>query len=449
MLSRPYRQWRAVSALSELIRLGLPLMAAQLAQMSMGFIDTVMVGQVSARDLAAIALGNSLWMPLYLFVLGVLMATGTSVAHLYGRQQFAEIGTLTRQGLWLALMLALPSIVLIQFAGPVMAGLAVDPSIRTLAQDYLQALAWGIPGTFIYTTLRFTSEGVGRTRVIMWVSVVGLAVNIIGNYLLIYGLGWLPALGAVGCGYATALAMTAMAVALYWIMNSVTDYHSYRLFTRIERPRWSSMGALLGLGLPIGCSIFAESSIFAAVTLLLGQFGATVLAGHQIAFNVASLTFMVPLSLGMALTIRVGHAAGRGDPADAQYIGLHGIVTTGIVMIALAAVILTLAPAIAAVYSDQPDVLMIATGLLYYAALFQVSDGLQVSANSALRGLKDTRIPMIITVTAYWIIGLPTGYLLCFIADLGAPGLWIGLIAGLSSAAIMLNLRFYQISRSG
>jgi MATE family multidrug resistance protein len=201
------------------------------------------------------------------------------------------------------------------------------------------------------------------------------------------------------------------------------------------------------LGLPIGLSIFAESSIFAAIALILGVFGANVVAGHQIALNVAALSFMVPLSWSMAITVRVGHAMGRHDPFEARFIARTGIVVCTLIMGVMAVLIFTLARPIATIYTEDAAVLEIAVSLLLFAALFQISDGLQVSANGALRGLKDTKIPMLMTVLAYWLIGLPLGYSLCMSWKLGAAGLWIGLIVGLSVAAVLLNGRFYLVMR--
>ena len=400
-----------------------------------------------ATALAAVAMGTSFWHPVYLFTLGVLMATSTSVAHLYGAGQPAEIGRLARQALWLSVFLGILSFLTLRHMTWISDGLAVSPDIIPLTQDYLEALSWGVLPIFAYLILRFLSEGIGFTKPIMLIGFLGLIVNVAGNYVLIYGKLGFPALGAMGCGLATSLAMWAMLFGGIVLVIRHPRFRSCTPFTQFEMPRWRQLKPLLRLGLPIGMTIFAESSIFAAVALILGVFGATVVAGHQIALNVAAMTFMLPLSVAMGITIRVGQAMGRNEPGSARMIGFTGIAMAAFVMLIAAILILALARPIAGMYSNDEDVIAIAARMLFFAALFQISDGLQVSANGALRGLKDTRTPMLITIVAYWVIGLPVGYSLAIIQKMGAPGAWIGLIAGLCVAAILLNVRFYRVSR--
>ena len=421
-------------------------MAAQIAQTSMGFVDTVMVGKVAPEDLAAVAMGTGLWHPLYLFGIGVLMATSTLVAHLHGAGKSEAIGPLMRQALWLSVLLSGPTIWLLCQMATVMRWLRVTPDVVHIAQGYLDALAWGVFPAFAFSALRFLCEGIGFTRPIMLFGIVGLVTNVGANYVLIYGKLGFPALGAVGCGLASALALWAMFGCL---LAHVLRFHRYRrlgIFARTDYPKWSELKPLLTIGLPIGLSIFIEASIFGAIALILGVLGATVVAGHQIALNVASLSFMIPLSFAMATTVRVGQAAGRSDPRAARTCGFIGIAMALVTQMAMGLLIFTFAQPIAKLYSNDPSVIDVAVGLLTFAALFQISDGLQVSANGALRGLKDTRVPMLITILAYWVIGLPLGYMVGMVLGLGAPGLWIGLIAGLTIAAVLLNVRFFRVS---
>ncbi|MCP5424960.1 MAG: MATE family efflux transporter [Gammaproteobacteria bacterium] len=430
------------------LRLAGPLMVAQVSYMAMGFFDTVMVGNVGPLELAAVAIGTSLWHPLYLLILGVLMATSTSIAHLCGAGRWSDMGGLVRQALWLSILLSLPAVLLLRDAIRLLQWLSVDPPIVPVTQDYLDALSWGVPAVFAYIVLRFLSEGLTYTQPIMVIGVVGLLVNIAGNYLLIYGHWGLPALGATGCGLATALSMWVMLICMGVLVVFHKRYRPVALLRRWDWPRWRELRPLLMLGLPIGLSIFAEASIFAAVALVLGFLGATVVAGHQIALNVAAMSFMLPLSLAMALTARIGQALGRGSQETARFIGLTGIALAGLIMAIMATLISTSARLIVALYTDDLQVADIAAHLLLFAALFQISDGFQVAASGSLRGFKDTRIPFCITVLAYWVIGFPVGYFLGIGAAWGAAGMWVGLIAGLSVAAVLLNTRFWFVSKS-
>jgi len=437
---------RISAEIQALLRLGGPLMVAQVSYMLMGFADTVMVGKVGALELAAVAIGTSLWHPLYLLVLGVLMATSPSVAHLYGAGESREIGRVVRQALWLSFFLSIPAFVLLRSMTGFMHWLAVDPPIIPVSDDYLDALSWGVPAIFAYTVLRFLNEGIGFTRPIMIIGFIGLVINVAGNYVLIYGKLGFPALGAKGCGLATALTLWMM---LGCMLGLVTRHYRYRpieLFACWDWPQWPELRPLLTLGVPIGLSIFAEASIFAAIALVLGFLGATVVAGHQIALNVAGMSFMLPLSLAMAITVRVGHALGRGSPAEARFIGLIGITLAGLIMAFMALLIFTLADPISRIYTEDTQVLAIATHLLVFAALFQISDGLQVAGSGALRGFKDTRVPFLITFLAYWVIGFPSGYYLGITLAMGASGMWLGLFFGLSIAAVLLNARFWWLS---
>lgn len=437
-----WRSSRTAGEVRALLRLAGPIAAAQLAYMGMGVTDTIMVGHAGPVELAAVALGTGLWNPLFLFSLGTLMAVGTTIAHLYGGGAHERIGPTTHQGLWLALMLAVPVTVALVSMTPLMNRLEVESSIVPVAHAYLGALAWGVVPTFAYLVLRFLSEGLGHTRPVMVVTLLGLALNVAGNYVLIFGKLGLPALGARGCGYATALSWWFMFGLLLWHTRRHGHYRGLALFRRFEGPHRRSLRELWALGYPIGCSIFAESSVFGAIALIIGFLGPTVVAGHQIALNVAAISFMLPLSLGIALTVRVGHAMGRGDASAARRTGFTGIALAGACMAMMAVLILVFATPIVRLYTPDPQVIGIASQLLMFAAMFQISDGLQVSASGALRGLKDTRVPMFITIVAYWVVGLPAGYVLAIVAGLGVDGMWIGLILGLSTAAVLLNLRF-------
>ena len=414
--------------------------------MAMGFFDTVMMGRVGPTELAAVAIGTGLWHTLFLFALGILMALSPTVAHLHGAGQSGAIAPVVRQSLWLAVALGALCFAALHYSTVLLTAVGVEPVIIPVAHDYLRALSWGMWPIFAGMALRLFSEGIGRTRPILLVSLPGLLVNIAANYALIFGHWGFPALGALGCGIATALGMWVMLAGMLLFLLLDRRYRAYDLFRRWAWPDWRIMRPLLALGLPIGAGLFLEMAVFAAVALLLGTLGAVAAAAHQVALNVAGMTFMIPLGLSMATTVRVGHALGRGDSSAARFSGFTGIGLSGLFMAAMAVLIFTGHQTIARFYTDDPAVVAVAAGLLQLAALFQISDGLQVGALGALRGLQDTRWPMLIVLVAYWLIAFPLAWLLGVHWGWGPHGPWMGLIAGLTMAAILLNLRFWRLN---
>ncbi|MBK8012120.1 MAG: MATE family efflux transporter [Deltaproteobacteria bacterium] len=424
-----------------LTRLAMPLVAAQLLESGIGFVDTIMIGRVGPVELAAIAMGNSVWITLMLFGKGVLMAISPSVASLRGAGQHEEITPVVRQGLWLGLALGGLVFVALRHARSVFVLAGIEASVIPIACDYLDAVSWGIPAYLIAAALRLFSEGIARTTPVLWVSLVGLVVNIVGNTVLIFGAFGLPPLGARGCGIATAIGMWCC-LAAWLLVMSVSDHHrAHGLFSSLSLPSWRRMRALLHLGLPIGFSILLEAGIFSAVAFLLGRIGAVATAAHQVAINVAAMTFMVPQGLGMATTVRVGHAMGAGDLAEARFRGFLGIKLAILFMTAMSVLIFVARRTIAGVYTGDASVIDLAAELLQWVALFQISDGLQVAAGGALRGLKDTRIPLAMVLVAYWAVAFPLAWFSAP-SPLGANGPWLALIAGLTVAAVLLTWRF-------
>ncbi|CAD5109603.1 MATE family efflux transporter [Zestomonas carbonaria] len=446
MSSAPSRFARLRRELRALLTLAAPIMIAQLAVTSMGFVDAVMAGRVSPRDLAAVALGNSIWVPVFLLMTGTLLATTAKVAQRFGAGQPERIGPLVRQALWLALAVGLIAAALLALgAEPVLHLMKVDAELIAPSMGYLYGIAMGFPAVALYHVLRCFSDGLGRTRPSMLLAVAGLLLNIPLNYVLIYGHLGFPALGGVGCGWASGAVMWFMFLGMLGWVRRAPAYRSSRLFERFDWPQREPIQRLLGIGVPIGIAVFAESSIFAVIALLIGSLGATVVAGHQIALNVSSMVFMIPYALSMAITVRVGQALGRHEPREARFAAGVGIATALTYACLSASLMLLGRHAIAGIYTPDPQVISVAATLLVYAALFQFSDAVQVSAAGALRGYQDTRITMLLTLFAYWGIGLPVGYALGLADWLGEPrgpsGLWQGLVAGLTVAAAMLMLR--------
>jgi MATE family multidrug resistance protein len=445
------RSARALAELRALLALATPIIIAQLAYTSMGFVDTVMAGRVSARDLAGVALGNSLWVPVFLLMNGTLLATTAKVAQRFGAGKQEEIGPLVRQSLWLALVIGTLCAVLLWNAEPVLHLMGVDAELSALAMGYLRGVACGFPATALYQVLRCCSDGMGRTRPSMVLGICGLLLNIPLNYVLIYGHLGMPALGGVGCGWATGTVMWCSLLGMLWWMHWAPAYRPSQLFKRFEWPQWAVIRRLLSVGVPIGVSIFAESSIFSVIALLIGGLGATVVAGHQIALNFSSMIFMIPYSLAMAATVRVGQALGRSTPRDARFSAGVAMATALSYACLSASLVLLLRESIASIYSPDPAVIAMAATLLVYSALFQFSDAVQVTAAGALRGYQDTRATMLITLLAYWGIGLPVGYALGLSDWLGEPsgpsGLWQGLVVGLTCAAALLGVRLARSAR--
>jgi len=430
-----------------LLALGGPIIASQLAQVSMSFVDTVMAGRVSAQGLAAVAVGVSLWMPVSVFGMGVLLSVSPTVSHLFGAEKYDEIGRQVRQGLWLATVVGLVSLVAVRSCSPLLRWLEVDEEIVPTTTGFLDAISWGVPGLSVFIVLRGFSEAVSKTRPMLAISILGLLANIAGNYVFIHGEFGMPRLGAIGCGVASALVMWIMPASLAaWILCD-PYYRKFGLFSRFELPDRQKLWSLVKLGVPIGVCVFMECSMFATVSLLMGRLGAHIVAGHQIALNVASVTFMVPLGISVAISVRVGQAMGRREVRDARRSGLVGASLAVGFMTLTALTMATIPHWIAQIYTQDEQVHVIAVGLLVMAAIFQIFDGLQVAGAAALRGLKDTAVPMGITLVAYWGVGLPLGYGLGVVQNGGPRALWIGLIAGLAIAAVLLLVRFLLLTR--
>lgn len=427
------------------VYLALPIVLGQLLQMSMGVVDTIMSGNLSANDLAAVALGSNLFHPLMVFVAGISLAVTPIVAQHFGAGRTLRIGKTIRQGLWLIFLLSIPGVILIRNTHFVLELMGIDEAVRPIILGYLNAISWGLPGLFGFFILRSFNEGVSVTKPVMYVSFLGLCINIAGNYTLVFGKFGFPKLGAVGTGWTSAVVMWVMFFALFIYTYSKKDYQAYKIFKNLKLPNWLYIREILKIGVPNGLSITMEVGVFAAVSLFAGKMGAIYLGAHQIAISIASLTFMVPLGVSFATTARVGQAIGRKSYYDAKVIGYIGVAISVLVMSISALIMANFNFFLTGLYSNNTEVVSIAAQLLILAAIFQVFDGLQVAGFGALRGLKDTTIPMYVNLFSYWGIGLPLSYYLGFIAGKGVEGLWYGLILGLTIAAIFHNYRFWKL----
>lgn len=438
---------RLARELVETLVLALPLVVSQLSAVGMNAIDAVLAGHHGAATLGAVAIGASIWSLAMVVAIGVTMAVPPSVAQLDGAGHRDAIGPLFRQALWLAAGLGLLLWIALRGAVPLVRVIGIDPVLVDDVAGFLRAVSWGAPALAAFFTLRGMSAGIGVTRPTMYFSLMALVALGPIAWVLLYGGFGIPALGAAGIGAATAIVLwlEAIAFALYVLWHPV--YADLALTARLERPQWPAIRELLRIGVPMGVTVLMEAGLFIATTLTIGTLGASIVASHQVALNVASLFFMIPLGIAMATTVRVGNAAGRGDAAAVRLAGHAGVALTLGTQAISATLMLALPVTIASLYSSDAAVIALAAELLVLAALFQFPDGIQVVANGALRGLKDTRVPMVITSFAYWGVGMPVGWWLAFPRGMGAQGMWVGLIAGLGVAAVLLLLRFRRLSR--
>ena len=426
--------------------LAAPLVIGQLTNFGMNFVDTVMAGRLGTADLGAIAVGSAVWSAGLLFTLGILLAVSATVSQLDGAGRQTQAGEFTRQALWLSLALAAGLVVLALGAGPLMVALDVDEAVAELAMGYLRAIAFGAPALALMLTLRFFSEGSGHTRPTMYVGVLGIALNVPLNWMLMFGNLGFPRLGAVGAGWATAVVLwLQLLLMIAWVAGR-PQYRPFAVFGRFSWPNGREVLGLLKVGLPIGFMVLMEGGLFVASALLIGTLGALPVAAHQVAMNYTGLVFMVPLGLSGAITVRVGNAIGRNDPLGARRAGLVGIGMAIVFALFSAAIIVLFPEQIVRLYTSDPEVIALGASLLLFGAIFQLSDGIQVAAAGALRGMKDTRIPMIYSVLAYWVIGITVGWWLTFRAEWGPAGMWVGILSGLSVAALLLTGRYLRLS---
>jgi len=432
----------------EMLKLAIPAAIGQMAQMSMGVIDTIMAGNLSTEALAAISIGSNLFVPLLIFAMGLFMSLNPLVSHANGAKQYNKLGDYLRQGLYLAVLVAIPSIVVINNLKPIMMRIGVQESIIPTVIDYLYAISWGIIPLYLFLALRSFNEGLFSNKTIMIVALAAIPFNIILNNVFMYGYGIVPAMGAIGLGYATAIVWTLLFLFLLLYTSNAKKYKHFQLFRQFQPPNFKILKEILKLGIPLSLTIGLEIMMFAAVGLFIGRFSIDIIAAHQIASNYSGLVFMVPLGLSIAVTARVGHALGRQSIHHVQSAIIVGFIYAIIFMLCAIVVTVLFATQIAYIYTSEHTVIVYATQLLLLSTIFMLFDGIQVTASGVLRGLKDMVYPMFLAGISYWLIGFPTGYILAETYHLKAVGYWIGFIAGLTSAAILLSVRLAHLIKS-
>ncbi|MBT2649108.1 MATE family efflux transporter [Bacillus sp. ISL-34] len=425
----------------------IPILITQISMYAMTFFDVMMSGQYSTQDVAGVSIGSSLWTPVYTGLSGILIALTPVVSQLVGSRQSKSVSYSVMQAIYLAVALALFILIIGAFSlNPVLNAMDLEDSVHMVAHDYLIALSLGIIPLFVYNALRAFIDALGQTRISMIITLCALPVNVLFNYLLIYGKLGFPELGGVGSGYATAITYWLIALVAILVVIKINPFSTYKVFSEFFRVSWKEWRSLLLIGVPIGLAIFFETSIFSAVTLLMSKYDTVTIASHQIAMNFASLLYMIPLSISMALTIVIGFEIGATRYKDAKVYSWIGISLALTMSLVLSNILFLFREPVASLYTKDHEVMMLTSHFLIYAIFFQISDALQAPIQGILRGYKDVNVTFAMSLVSYWILGLPIGFFFAKYTDMGAFGYWIGLISGLALGAIGLaaRLRFIQ-----
>ncbi|MBU8878898.1 MATE family efflux transporter [Bacillus sp. FJAT-29790] len=434
--------------LQQLLFILIPILITQLAMFSMSFFDTMMSGHYRSKDLAGVAIGSSIWLPVYTGLSGILLSITPIVAQLIGSKKRSEVAYSVIQGVYLAVIMAV--IVLIAGAytlNPLLNGMSLEPEVQQTAHDFLVALSFGIIPLFIYNVIRSFIDALGKTRVSMIITLLALPINIVFNYLLIFGKFGFPELGGVGSGYATAITYWLITAYSIYVVHKHSPFSAFGIFHRFYAISLAKWKEILLIGVPIGLSIFFETSIFAAVTLFMSHFNTATIAAHQAALNFASLLYMVPLSISMALTIVVGFEIGAKRFKDAKAYSWIGVSIAVLLAFICGFILFMLRTEVAGIYTKDQEVINLTAQFLLYAIFFQLSDAIQAPIQGALRGYKDVNVTFVMSLISYWVIGLPFGYYLANNTSWGAFGYWIGLITGLAAGAICLLGRLIYIQK--
>ncbi len=441
---------KPASELKTVLQLGWPMVLTQLFIMGMGFVDTVMAGRYAAVDLAGVSLGGSIMWPFMLMLSGITMSLTPIISQLRGRNQLTNIGHQVRQGLWVCIATSTLLVAILLNAGPIYALTGIDEEAARIATQYLGAVAYGVPALIFYVALRHASEGLGHTRPPMIIAGSMLPINIVLNYGFIYGKWGLPELGGVGCGYATAI--------IFWLqlllMMAVIRRPYFRatgLFETFEWPAAPTIKSIFKIGTPIGLSIFLEMAVFSVIAFLIARIGVEQVAANAIAGNINWLTYVIPMSLGSAASIRVGFHVGAGDLGAARLTAVTVYKFSIGYALVVSLLLVTLRYYLVSIYTIDPIVIEIATTLLLFIAVYQIVDDSQAVTIGALRGYKDTQVPMYISLVGYWFFAVPLGWALAeghIFAGLapGVYGYWTALTIGLTMVAISVGFRLRYIS---
>lgn len=441
------RQYRAHAR--TVLSLGLPLIGSHMAQFGLQVTDTVMLGWYGVEALAAGVLGATIFFTLFILGSGFAHAVMPMVATAAARGDSIEVRRATRMGLWLSAAFGVGVMPLMWWSGPLLLWLGQPPGVAELGQDYLRIAGLGMVPTLIVMVLKNHLAALGRTQVVLWGTVAAVFVNAGLNWAFIFGNWGFAEMGVRGAALASVIVQLVSALALLGYAALLPALRHYALLTRLWRPDWSAMGQVFRVGWPIGLALLAESGLFAATSLMMGWIGTRELAAHGIAIEIMAMIFMIHMGLSNAATVVVGRAAGRNDPAALRAGALTSVILSGGIAVLAVIFLLALPEFLVGLFlspddPERPAIIALGAGLLMIAALFQLADALQVMAMGLLRGVQDTRVPMVIASVSYWLVGIPISYLLGFRLGLGATGIWLGLVVGLSLAAAMLMWRFWR-----
>ncbi|MBS4194412.1 MATE family efflux transporter [Lederbergia citri] len=426
----------------------IPILITQLAMFSMSFFDIMMTGKYSADHLAGVAVGSSYWVPINTGLSGILLSITPIVAHLVGANKKDKVPFSVLQGVYAGIAMALLIIIIGFFTlNPLLNSMNLENTVHKVAKNYLISISFGIVPLFVYNVLRSFIDALGKTRVTMIVTLSSLPINVTLNYILIFGKLGFPKMGGIGAGIASAATYWIITFIAIWIIHRKKPFIDYKIFHRFPKISFSKWKEIFSLGVPIGLSIFIETSIFSAVTLFMSGFGTKVIAAHQAALNFSSFIYMIPLSISMALTILVGFESGAKRFKDARhysYLGIGGGITIALITGTL---LFIFRSDVAYLYSNNYDVVILTSKFLLFGVFFQLSDAILAPIQGALRGYKDVNVTFIMALISFWVIGLPLGYLLATHTELGPFGYWLGLIAGLATGAITLSFRLIYVQK--
>jgi len=450
--STPRPSWSDEAA--RLIALSGPIIMTNIGSVVIQTTDVVMIGWLGPNELAASALAVHTRFVLFLFSVGLITAISPMIAQVRGVRSYAvrDVRRSVRQGFWVVLVVGLPICFLLWRIDLILGAFRQSPELIALALPYTQAAVFGFLPALGFMILRNFIAALERPRAAMIISIIGILFNALADYVLIFGAFGFPKLGLVGAGIATSLTEAFLFVSLLAVIFVNRRFRRYRLFGRFWRPDWERFFEVWRVGLPIGIALVMEIGLFAGAGFLMGWIGTTELAAHQIALQCGAVTFMVPLGFSQAATVRVGLAAGRRDPTGVYRAGITALGLGVLFMAMMCVILLTFPEPIISFFLDEDlpasrDVITLGVTFLMFAAFFQVFDACQVIAMGLLRGLKDTRVPMIYAAIAYWLVGLSASYALAFHAGFGGNGIWAGLLIALITAAALLIVRFIRLHR--
>jgi len=431
------------------LKIGIPIFGSQLSYMIMHTTDTIVSGQYDSKELAGLVLANAFTFPIYMLFQGIMFAITPIVAQLFGSREFQKIGQKMRQIFWVAIMNAFLVFFIFIFFGKILPYFPLDKEILTISSNYLQAVSVGM---FFYIMFRFLSsysEGMTLTLPVFYVVLFGALINIPLDIIFAFGYFGIPEMGSAGCGYATSIISMIMFFLILKIILSNKLYKKTELLKEFDGPSLRVTKEILKLGIPIGIGIFTEMSMFSGAAIIIGQLGDKVLSGHAIALNIASIVFMLPLAIGLAGSTRIGNLIGENRFTDAKFSSYTGVTLCFIGALINMTMLLLFRDKFASVYSEDLEVLSVAVSLLFYAAIFQIPDGIGMGSLGALRGYKDTFSPMIFLIISYWIFAIPFGYFLTnygIVNPLGAEGMWISMVLGLIIFSIFIFNRLRMVS---